>query len=288
MNGIFDSAHIFDLLMETKIPISINIITADLKFARVSKNTLDHLRLPRHKVEGKYCYDILGQYKDDPTKNGRERICDDCAVLRVIQSGRDAQMIREMNNNIVSHIHAFPLKEKNKIVAVIEVIEVISDKIIDPLTGIFNYRFFEEVLSQECYKASRVPTLTSLIVIDLNNFKQVNDNYGHLQGDKVLREIAQVMNNEIRKSDKLCRLGGDEFAIISPDSDIEKSTILLHRLNEIVSEKFKSHKLSFSFGVAEIPTDSSNPHKLRKIADRRLYAQKDIKNKSKKVIFKTV
>lgn len=288
MRGISDSLHIFDLLMDSKIPISINIITPDLKFARVSRNTLDFLKLPRYKVEGKYCYDVLGQHKDDPTKTGRERICDDCAVLRVIRSGKDAQMIREMSHKIVSHIHAFPLKEKNRIVAAIEVIEDISDKIFDPLTGIYNYRFFEEVLSQECYKTTRTSTLTSLIVIDLNNFKQVNDKYGHLQGDKVLREIAHVMNNEIRMSDKFCRLGGDEFAIIAPDSNFEKSTIFLHRLNEIVSEKFKNYNLSFSFGVAEIPTDSNNQYKVRKIADKRLYAQKDIKNKSKKVIFKTV
>jgi diguanylate cyclase (GGDEF)-like protein len=273
-------------MMKNDLPVAISILSTDFTFIKVSVTTSKLIGLPRKEIIGKKCYDIVGQYKDDPFKKGMEKICDDCACLRCIQSGESSEMVRESDQNTVSHILAIPLKNKsNEIIGMLEIIENIAEKVSDPMTGVYNYRFYDEIISQECYRSRRTGASSSIILIDLNNFKAINDTHGHAKGDQVLRSVAQTLNSEIRKSDRLCRLGGDEFVIIAPDSGLTESEKLADRINETIKKKFANYNLSFSYGVATILDDTDDPKKLREIADERLYKHKEYKT-SEKLIFK--
>src|SRR5579884_549858 len=90
--------------------------------------------------------------------------------------------------------------------------------ITDPVTGLFNRRYFQEVLSQEFSRAQRYCTPFSCLMIDVDQFKQINDTFGHEAGDKVLEELAKLIQIEIRKVDLAARYGGDELAILLPES----------------------------------------------------------------------
>ena len=91
----------------------------------------------------------------------------------------------------------------------------------DELTGLFNHRRFQEVMSAEVERARRYGQEMGLIMLDIDNFKQVNDTYGHLQGDLVLREVARVLRQSSREIDEPARYGGEEMAVALPQTDLE-------------------------------------------------------------------
>lgn len=109
--------------------------------------------------------------------------------------------------------------------------------IIDPLTGVYNRRFFDEQLDREIGLAERAGTDLSLLMIDIDHFKSVNDTHGHAAGDRVLAVIAAVLNDSIRGSDVLTRYGGEEFAVIAPATNAEAAALLSERLCHMVSRK---------------------------------------------------
>ena len=91
----------------------------------------------------------------------------------------------------------------------------------DELTGLFNHRRFQEVISTEVERARRYDQEMGLIMLDLDNFKRVNDTYGHVQGDMVLREVARVLRETSREIDEPARYGGEEMAVALPQTDLE-------------------------------------------------------------------
>lgn len=111
-----------------------------------------------------------------------------------------------------------------------------QEVIVDPLTGVYNRRFFAEQIDREIALAGRAGSDLSLLVIDLDHFKDVNDTHGHTVGDRVLAVVASVLSEGIRKSDIPVRYGGDEFVIIAPASDSEAASQLAKRLCRKVSE----------------------------------------------------
>ena len=125
---------------------------------------------------------------------------------------------------------------------------------IDSLTGLQNRRRFHEHLVQEVSRAGRYGRNLALIVIDLDNFKAVNDRVGHLAGDAVLAEVAKQMQATVRTADIACRIGGDEFAVIMPESGIPEAEMLADRVAETVAEHSsrRGDPLRVSAGVAEI------------------------------------
>lgn len=102
----------------------------------------------------------------------------------------------------------------------------------DPLTGLFNHRYFQELVNSEIIRCQRYKHALSLIMFDVDFFKSFNDNYGHLEGDRVLKLVAQILLQNVRKVDIVCRYGGEEFMIILPDTDVKGASF--------VSEKIRS------------------------------------------------
>jgi diguanylate cyclase (GGDEF)-like protein len=147
---------------------------------------------------------------------------------------------------------------------------------LDALTGLHNRRFFHETLARECARAHRYERKLSLIVFDLDDFKDVNDRIGHLAGDSVLAEAAERVRDVVRTADIACRVGGDEFAVILPESAIGDADQLYRRIQNAISSRplGQGGKLFLSAGVAELRAED-DPVSFFQRADEALYRAKE-------------
>ncbi|MBN1898517.1 MAG: GGDEF domain-containing protein [Spirochaetes bacterium] len=156
--------------------------------------------------------------------------------------------------------------------------QVKKASITDPLTKTYNYRYLMEYLEQEVNRAKRINNKFSIIIVDVDDFKMINDKYGHIKGDVVLKMLTKEVKTVIRKMDILARYGGDEFLVVAPKADKENASKLAHRIlkasPDILFEKNKREKLRLSIGLATFPDDGPNLISLFKAADKRLYKAK--------------
>jgi two-component system cell cycle response regulator len=157
----------------------------------------------------------------------------------------------------------------------------------DSMTGLYNFRHFLEALRQEIELAERSGEPLSCIMLDIDNFKNVNDNFGHQVGDMVLKELARSVSISVRSSDIPARYGGDEFCIVLPKTDKSLALRLAQRLMKLFSGKEiripdmeKRVKVTISIGIAAYPEDTRSMDELMKMADEALYRAKSTgKNK---------
>ena len=147
--------------------------------------------------------------------------------------------------------------------------------ITDPLTGIYNRLKLEEVLGQECRRASRYMHLVCVIMLDVDRFKSINDNYGHQAGDRVLTEIAAIIDQNTREFDTVGRWGGEEFLIICPDIDLNGACSLAEKLRVTMeNHQFSSNgRCTASFGVAQYRQGQRSMDVIS-LADQAMYAAK--------------
>ncbi|MFL5917827.1 MAG: diguanylate cyclase [Gaiellaceae bacterium] len=147
---------------------------------------------------------------------------------------------------------------------------------LDALTGLHNRRYFHETLARECARAHRYERQLSLIVFDLDDFKEVNDRIGHLAGDAALAEAAERVRDVVRTADIACRVGGDEFAVILPEASLDDADQLYRRILNAVSSRplGQAGKLYLSAGVAALRPED-DPVSLFKRADEALYRAKE-------------
>jgi diguanylate cyclase (GGDEF)-like protein len=122
----------------------------------------------------------------------------------------------------------------------------------DLLTGLYNRNFFNEAITRDIKRAERNGEKLSFIVIDIDGFKHINDTFGHLYGDGVLRECASLLRQCARKSDFLCRFGGDEFIIVTPARSCEDNAALFRRIEDSLSAwnaMYSAHDFTLSFSI---------------------------------------
>jgi diguanylate cyclase (GGDEF)-like protein len=147
----------------------------------------------------------------------------------------------------------------------------------DALTEIPNRRRFDEFLQQEFHRTQRSHQVLSLLMIDIDHFKKFNDEYGHSQGDRVLKKVAEQLRSLIRKPMMPFRFGGEEFAVILPRTDEKNARIIAERLRQYISGKrIGGHQITVSIGLASQENKKfSHQHQLLNAADEALYAAKD-------------
>jgi diguanylate cyclase (GGDEF)-like protein len=151
----------------------------------------------------------------------------------------------------------------------------------DDLTGLYNSRYLDQVLRRESKRASRSGRPLSLLFIDLDGFKSVNDKHGHLCGSRALVEAASVIRRCARETDVPARFGGDEFALVLPDTGSEGAVAVAERLRErIAAHAFLANEgltisLTASVGVATLPDVAASAEGLIKAADTAMYRVKD-------------
>lgn len=157
--------------------------------------------------------------------------------------------------------------------------EIYRMTIMDGLTEVHNRRYLIETMERELSRARRHARPLSLIIFDLDRFKQVNDSYGHLTGDHVLREMASIIRQRVRREEVFARYGGEEFVILLPETTLEPARHYAEQLRQLVAKhpfSFEGHelKMTISLGVAELTSAMSTPQELIQAADEKLYQAK--------------
>jgi len=153
-----------------------------------------------------------------------------------------------------------------------------SSGMFDSVTNVFTRALLHELLNREISRAERNGRPLALIMCDVNNFKQVNDRYGHLMGDEVLGQVASILKECVRGSDHVVRYGGDEFLLILPETGHEGSRVVRERINERVAEWERSHRvgdvpISVSMGMYLHATGQTPEQDIAE-ADARMYLEK--------------
>ncbi|MBI9107296.1 MAG: diguanylate cyclase [Spirochaetales bacterium] len=181
----------------------------------------------------------------------------------VVKPFNSPELIARVN----THLQLKSAKEKLNILA-----------FTDPLTGLFNRRKFMETLDREMTREKRYDGKLSFIMIDIDHFKKVNDDYGHDVGDKALMKFAEILSSSLRETDFAGRLGGEEFGVILPQTNIEQALIVAERIRSRIESESKTDEIpqfTASFGLAQYRKELDNSSMLTRDADKALYAAKE-------------
>ena len=203
-----------------------------------------------------------------------------------------SQILQEANDELTKldfsyeHLAMQYKRDKEKMEQLARALEGANEKLRnlafrDELTGLYNQRHFLSSLEIELERATRYTRPFSLVLMDLDHFKQVNDEYGHRAGDIVLKAIGQILNEQSRNTDIACRCGGEEFAIICPETAIDSAATLAERVRKAIEEKeiFLDEiplKVTISVGVAEYLWENGEKTStdIFEVADQALYQSK--------------
>ncbi len=146
----------------------------------------------------------------------------------------------------------------------------------DNKTGVYNHNFFQSVFKMEFEKAKRGFQKLSLLIVDIDFFKKINDKYGHIQADELLKQLAKILKKSTRKSDIVARFGGEEFIVLLTETNLKKAKEVSSRIRNSIKKDMilKKHKLTISGGLTEyIQKDTMK--KIMARADKALYNAKD-------------
>ena len=145
----------------------------------------------------------------------------------------------------------------------------------DGLTGLSNRRFLVQQLNEEALRFRRTKKEFSVIMADVDHFKQYNDTFGHPAGDEVLKKVARLLHASVRELDCVARYGGEEFCIMLPETDADGAAILAERICErVAAAEFPGQKITLSLGVASLPDNGDTPDAVIAAADEALYQAK--------------
>jgi diguanylate cyclase (GGDEF)-like protein len=204
----------------------------------------------------------------------------DFSVIDLLKNSKESskdevwELKHSIYNMAVSLKHAFEeLKEKQK--------ELEELAYYDPLTGLPNRRFFFDHANLILESAKRYRTPLTLLLIDLDHFKKINDTYGHEAGDLLLKNFTEVLRKNSRKSDLPARLGGEEFALLMPNTDLQQGRVVAERIrqefqNSIIVYEGREIKMTLSGGLASYGPDVEGIDDLIRMADEALYKAKEL------------
>jgi len=184
-------------------------------------------------------------------------------------SEKDLPLLTQLSKQIAVAIENVKLYQQTK-----------ETSILDDVSSLFNFRYFHQALERELKLVARHKSRLSLLFIDLDKFKQINDSHGHLRGSKVLREVGFLLRAAIRETDIAARYGGDEFVVILPDTDYPQAKRLGERIRQLIlrstylKEEGINARLGASIGLSTFPTEAPTKEELIHLADERMYRDK--------------
>jgi diguanylate cyclase (GGDEF)-like protein len=154
--------------------------------------------------------------------------------------------------------------------------EKLEQAIRDPLTGLYNRRFLLEALEKEVQRSARYGSEASLVIFDVDDFKLVNDRFGHAAGDDVLRAVGRLAEAHIRPADSFARIGGEEFALLLPETSQLEALLVAERVRTAIGREkiLGDRKITVSGGIASCPSDAGEAEQLQRLADGALYFAK--------------
>jgi diguanylate cyclase (GGDEF)-like protein len=192
---------------------------------------------------------------------------------------------------ILTSSMTFIIRNKhNKRIISKQILDLENQSMHDPLTGLYNRRFLGGFLEREFARLNRSGGDLSIIILDIDHFKQYNDTYGHACGDDVLVNISKLLNTNFRSSDIICRYGGDEFLIVLNDSTIDDALLKAQALQKLVAEKTvicevgSDVQATLSIGIAGFPTHGRTHSDVIRSADQALHLAKE-KGKNRIEVF---
>ena len=192
------------------------------------------------------------------------------------------EVMDKIQKNIEDIITNFPIPEENKLDVIKKINFMYSHtrylSLTDALTGLYNRRHFDNTVEREFLRSKRYGRALSIAIIDIDFFKKINDTYGHLCGDYILKEVAYLVLDNFRKTDIVFRYGGEEFVVLLTETTLEQTFVPLERLRKNIEKhlfKFEDNNINvtISIGVAENNTELVN--EFLKNADKALYKAKN-------------
>lgn len=199
------------------------------------------------------------------------------SAVSFMKAGALDYISKPINNEHLEIVIQKAVERKELIKAARERDLYLKMSLTDALTGLFNYKYFHEHLDRELYQCRRAEQVLSVMILDIDDFKKVNDRYGHQSGDRVLQQISSNLIKACRCHDTIARYGGEEFGIILPDTDMQRAEIVAERVLDIVKNGVYStvdHPITISIGIANCPYHSCDKDELIKLADTALYHSK--------------
>ena len=146
---------------------------------------------------------------------------------------------------------------------------------IDSLTGLYNRRSFQRFLDREIERAKRSDNVFTVMMLDVDRFKEINDSYGHLAGDRVLAEIAGILQSNLRKADLICRFGGDEFIVIMPDVGLSEAKYAKERITASLAERNRNAPVEIEMSIGLHQGEGSETDEILQFVDEDLYDNKE-------------
>lgn len=195
-------------------------------------------------------------------------------LVLVIAKDQIDYVLNDLFFRFLENIHLFKKTKESE-----RTLEVLAAT--DDVTGLYNQRKLAEDLEQAIIEHEKLHDNFSIMFIDVDHFKQVNDNHGHLIGSQILTDLGKLLAHILRKSDHIYRYGGDEFVIIMPTINVIKvHEVAVRVLNQIKSHRFEIdnnefYDMSVSIGIAEYPTDAKSASEIIKFADEMMYLSKN-------------
>ena len=213
--------------------------------------------------------ETLGVVKDFETTRVLSRGRKDCFLITA------NHIYSDQAERIGTHGFAVDISERRRLEEELSIknqkLELLSQT--DPLTGLLNHRSFMQKMEEEVRRADRYGSPLSLMMIDVDDFKMYNDTRGHLEGDDLLKRMAEIFRVNLRATEFICRYGGDEFSIIFPQTDAVQAAVAGEKIRAIAAKEFLKAKVSVSIGVAQFQPGSGK-ETLIKQADEWLYRSK--------------
>jgi two-component system cell cycle response regulator len=206
---------------------------------------------------------------------------DNARLMRGLEIGINDYLIRPIDRNELMARVRTQIRRKRYTERLRDNVQMsIEAAITDALTGLHNRRYMETHLKALTEQAGAAGRSLSMLLADIDNFKSINDTYGHDAGDNVLRELAARFRRNTRNIDLACRIGGEEFVVVMPDTGLERACQVAERLREcIAGEPFQANrdtrlKVTASVGIATLEGPQDSPEGLLKRADQALYVAK--------------